>query len=97
MNNLEFFLLNVFQWWPTITKRTAKKFLGSNKVPGINDYERIPLSFKGLKKVGLKNQRFHKKKEKIRWVIKKGDTRSVRSKKIDLKNSYYLELTTTHL
>lgn len=97
MNNLEFFLLNVFQWWPNITRRTAKKFLGSNKVPAINDFERIPLSFKGLKKIGLKNQCFHKKKEKIRWVIKKSDTHSAESKKINLKNGYYLELTITHL
>lgn len=97
MRTLEFFILNVFQWYPYITGKTASRFLGSRRVFGIKDSERIPLSFRGLKKVGLKNQLFHKKEEPSRWVIKKGDNRSSWSKKIDLKGNYYLELTIAHL
>ncbi len=97
MRTLEFFILNVFQWYPFITGKTASRFLGSRRVFGIRDSEKIPLSFRGLKKVGLKNQLFHKKEEPFRWVIKKGDNRSEKSRKIDLKENYYLELTITQL
>lgn len=97
MRTLEFFILNVFQWYPYITGKTASRFLGSRRVFGIKSFERIPLSFYGLKKVGFKNQLFHKKGREFRWVIKKGDIRSERSKKIDLKRNYYLELMITYL
>ncbi|HOZ53596.1 MAG TPA: hypothetical protein PK142_02875 [bacterium] len=97
MRTLEFFFLNVFQWYPYITGKTASRFLGSGRVFGMEKSEKIPISFHGLKKIGKKNNLFHHKGEKFRWVIKKGDNRSLWSKKIDLKGNYYLELTIIYL
>lgn len=97
MRTLELINLNIFQCYPCITGKTALKFLGSGKVFGIERSEKIPISFYGLKKVGKKNNLFHHRGEKYRWIIKKGENFSSSLSKIHLKDDYYLELIIIYL